>query len=190
MKAFLWAILAIVTGAALGLGMTALSILSPPDFGVVRSGPWLARTRLGTNEADPYSRALLAMRGEVPLGSVEGLTLSATTDSAGHTLHGNCIYRLSGHMPATNFWTLTVVQNGRSGDGGVRTSLTSSEAIYAEKGGLEVRLAAEVQPGNWLPLSRGSDVEINLRLYETQASTTLPVLERLALPNIVRESCP
>lgn len=190
MRTFLWAILAIVTGSVLGLGMTVLSILSPPDFGVVRSGAWLARTRLGTNEADPYSRALLAMRGEIPLGSVEGLSLTATTDSLGHKLSGDCVYRISGHMPATNFWTLTVVQKGASSDGTMRTSLTSSGVQYAEKGGLVVRLAADVQAGNWLPLSRGSDVDIALRLYETQASTTLPVLERLTLPEIVRESCP
>lgn len=48
---------------ATGLGATWLCVVNGVGFGDVRSGPWLARPRLGSMEADPYSRALVAKSG-------------------------------------------------------------------------------------------------------------------------------
>ena len=190
MKTVLRVVLTLLAGIALGLGLTALAITSPPHLGTVNSGPWQARMRLGTPEADPYARAVLAMRGEIPMGAVEGLSVTAGTDSSGRALTGQCSYRVSGQMPAANHWTLTVHRrSGVAAPPGLRTSYTSSEALHGENAQISLMLSAEPQAGNWIPLPAGEEFDLALRLYETQISTSAPVLDRLALPLITRGDC-
>ena len=45
----------------------------------LRLGPWQAWPKLGSPEADPYMRAILAHRGDVPLATGEGLGFTAGT---------------------------------------------------------------------------------------------------------------
>ena len=73
----------LVLAFGLGLGSAWLTVRSPSPIDAISIGPWQAWPRAGTDEADPYSRARAARTGEVPLGSGEGLSLLARTDSSG-----------------------------------------------------------------------------------------------------------
>lgn len=190
MRKFLGLLLAVVLGAALGLGITALAIESPPNFGVIESGPWIARPGIGSTGADPYSRALMAARGEIPMGASEGVVLTAARDSDGQPLSLRCTYRIEGIIPAANFWTLTLYRS----DGAVaaasgRVGYTSSEALVGESGQVTITLSADPFAGNWIPLSGTGAFELHLRLYETQLSSTGQALEKVVMPSITREKC-
>ena len=160
-------------------------------FGVVDAGPWQTRPRIGSPEADPYSKALMAARGEIPMGTAEGLLLNARRDSEGKPLDGRCTYRLSGTIPAASHWTLTIYRaDGSTGEArGVRGAYTSTEILQFENETLSVRLSPDPQPGNWLPLDPAEGFEIALRLYETQVSSTARAIDTSAVPAIAREAC-
>ncbi len=61
----------------LGLGSAYLVLNGEPPFGGRRLGPWSTWPKLGSPEADPYMRAIVSRRGDVPLAVGEGLTLLA-----------------------------------------------------------------------------------------------------------------
>lgn len=189
-KKAVWLLVSIVAGALTGLGLTAVAVDRPPNFGVIESGPWIARPGIGSTSADPYSRALMAARGEIPMGAAEGIVLVAERDSTGRPLRPTCTYRLEGAMPAAEFWTLTAYRHGGvllSAD--TRSAYTSVEAMIRSDGGVTIALSRDPQAGNWIPL-RGTDAfELHLRLYETQVSSVGQALERVKMPTIRREAC-
>lgn len=191
MKKVIGLLLAVVLGAALGLGLTAIAIESPPNFGVIESGPWVARPGIGSTSADPYSRALMAARGEIPMGASDGIVLTAGRDSSGQLLNLRCTYKIDGVVPAANFWTLTLYRADNAAPvAGGRTAYTSSEALVAENGRVTIMLSADPFAGNWIPMSGTGGFELHLRLYETQVSSTGQALEKVTMPSIIREKCP
>ena len=191
MTKLVWAFLSTLAGVMLGLGLTALAVSSPPDFGVVEAGPWQTRPKIGSVEADPYSKALMAARGEIPMGTAEGLLLHARQDSDGQPLNGQCTYRLSGTFPAASYWTLTAYRpDGSTGEShGLRGGYTSADVIQFEGEPLAVMLSPDPQPGNWLPLDPTRGFELALRLYETQVSSNAHALDKASVPAIQREGC-
>ena len=64
---------ALLLALGLGLGTAYWVINGNPPFGSLRLGPWQSWPKLGSPEADPYMRAILAHRGDVPLATGEGL---------------------------------------------------------------------------------------------------------------------
>lgn len=183
------AILAI--GATVGLGGTWLAVERGAGFGAVRVGPWTAYPRNGSIEADPYSRAIVARSGGLPLGLGEGLSFTASRDSDGRPLLGSCTYRVVGRVPQTRFWTLTLETTG-----GVlidnparRYGFTSAEVVRDGRGVFAIAVAPDVQPGNWLPVGRDGRFELVLRLYDTPLSGTYTVIDPGRMPQIRQESC-
>ena len=191
MTKLVWAFLSILAGVALGLGLTALSVDQPPNFGVVSVGPWQTRPRIGSAEADPYSKALMATRGEIPMGTAEGLLLSARADSDGQPLTGACSYRLAGTIPAASYWTLAAYRpDGSTGESrGLRGVYTSTDVLQIEGEPLTVLLSPDPQPGNWLPLDPTQAFEVVLRLYETQVSSNAQAIDKASVPAIFRGNC-
>jgi len=186
-----WAFLSVLAGVLIGLSLTTLAVERPPDFGVHQAGPWITRPRIGSVDADPYSKALLAARGEVPLATAEGVQFRASRDSDGARLTGRCTYRVVGPVPQAAYWTLTVYR----GDGttaeaaGLRGGYTSSEILVFERAQPEFLLSPDPQPGNWLPLQPDIDFEVSLRLYDTQVSSNLNALDAASMPAIRRQAC-
>lgn len=189
MKKVLWLLVAISIGAITGLGLTFLAVERPPNFGVIATGPWLTRPGIGSTGADPYSRALMAARGEIPMAAAEGLMLVATTDSQGRPLDLACRYRLAGTMPAAGHWSVTVYRADSMPDPGVRQAMTNSEALLNEDGTIAITVSRDPQPGNWIPLTGRGAFSLYLRLYETQLSSTAQALDRRATPAIERWGC-
>ena len=186
------AFLASLAGGLLGLGLTALSVETPPDFGVVQAGPWVTRPKIGTAEADPYSKALMAVRGALPMAAAEGLMLTATRDSAGASLNGQCTYKVAGPTPGASYWTLTAYDpEGGSGERhGVRAGFTSAEIVRFENQPAAIVFSAQPRPGNWVPLRADRPFELILRLYELQVSASAHAIDATMLPAIERVSCP
>ena len=136
--------------AVAGLGGTWLAVDAGAGFGAVRVGPWTAYPRNGSVDADPYSRAVVARTGVMPLGLGEGLTFTARRDSAGQPLIGACEYQVAGFVPPTRYWTLsaetpsgTLIANpaGRHG-------FTSGEIVRGPDGSFIVAVAATARAGS------------------------------------------
>jgi hypothetical protein len=151
---------------------------------------WAAWT-IGTNvEADPYSRAVLARTGQVPLAPGEGIAFFAAKDSAGRVLRGGCSYEITGTVPPVRLWTLSLIDPAGDLPRNIlgRTYMRSDEVLKDETGQLTITLSPEARPGNWFPFPDHGNYTLVLRLYDTPASL-LNDLKDGALPHIERKGC-
>lgn len=159
---------AVALGTVLGLVLTAAAIRSDA-IGTVRAGPWRLFTDVGTPGINPYLRARQARVGNVPLAAAQGLTATAREDSAGGALDGRCRYRVSGPVPAAQFWTLeaTDLAGQPFSNAAARQAFTSAEVLRDAAGRVAVLLSPGAEPGNWLPLPGAGRFLLVLRLYDT-----------------------
>jgi hypothetical protein len=191
MRPYLAFLLTLMAGTAAGLFMTYLASGQTHGLGAIRATPWVAWTKAGSPEADPYDRAIQARSAIVPLGVGEGMALFAETDKDGRPLDGRCVYTIAGRVPSARYWTLALyTPQGMSVETTLqRTAFTSAEIVRFEDGVFAVSLAPEVRPGNWLQTNPGPFV-IALRLYDTVLAANAFALDPQTLPTLVRESCP
>jgi hypothetical protein len=177
---------------ALGLGLSSayLAMNGDPPFGSLRLGSWQAWPKLGSPEADPYMRAIIARRGDVPLATGEGLGFTARTDSEGKPLDSACTYTIGAVAPIARLWTLTLYD----GDGRLpatelgRRSFTSAEVLRDSQDQFTVALSRNLQPGNWLQLPASGPFTLVLRLYDPPGAAGAN-LEEVDFPVIRRLGC-
>jgi hypothetical protein len=174
----------------LGLGSAYWATNGDPPFGSLRLGPWQAWPRLGAPEADPYMRAIIARRSDVPLATGEGMGFTASTDSEGRTLDSACSYSIGPTAPAARVWTLTLYdQTGHLPATELgRRSFTSAEVLRDAQDRFSVALSREVQPGTWLQLPAGGPFTVALRLYDPPGAAGTN-LEEGDMPVIQRQGC-
>ena len=175
----------------LGLGSAHWAVLADYPFGKVKAGAWQAAPRVGSREADPYARAVLARTAEIPLAIGEGLALTATQDSSGRTLDAGCAYRVGRATPQARYWTLTLYDaDGRPVASELqRSGFTSAEVLRDQDGGFSVVIAREPKPGNWLQAPESGRLGLALRLYDTPVATGMANLDPRVFPSIERLEC-
>jgi hypothetical protein len=166
-------------------------VLADYPFGKIKAGAWQATPRVGSREADPYARAVLARTADIPLAVGEGLALAATEDSVGRTLDASCAYRVGRVTPQARYWTLTLYDaDGRPVASELRRSgFTSAEVLRDQDGGFSVVISREPMPGNWLQAPESGRLGLALRLYDTPVSTGMANLDARAFPSIERLEC-
>ncbi len=181
----------VLAGTALGLAVTYYVLGAGIRFDEVRVGPWTRWPQSGSMDIDPYAHAMLARSAEMPLGTAEGLSFFAWTDSAGAALRASCDYVVSGPIPSTRYWTLSLYSpNGSLIDNPARRfGFTSAEILRAADGSFEITIARNARPGNWLPVGNISHFALVLRLYDTLVDFGLSSFESTALPHIVKGHC-
>jgi hypothetical protein len=166
--------------------------LMRPDIipGAIRYGAWHIWPRAGAPDADPYSRAVIARRGDVPMSPAEGIALFADRDSDGRPLVGSCNYEVAGIFPSARAWSISLFDRegqlltGRSG----RSVLTSAEAV-PDRAGYRIVLSADPRPGNWLPTDSSGRMTLALRFYETPLSAAAAGLDAGRLPQVRSLGC-
>jgi hypothetical protein len=180
-----------VVAIVVGVGSAWLAVERGTIFGAVTVGGWTAWPQEGSEEADPYTMAMLARTGEVPLGAGEGLSFIAARDMDGNPLSGRCAYDVVGNTPAARLWTLTAYDNDGALMSNVanRTAFHSREVVREANGDFRIRLSADVEPGNWLPVARVDSFKLELRMYDTPL-TTGGQLADLTMPAIRKVACP
>jgi hypothetical protein len=188
---FIMIVYAVVLGLGLGLGSSYEVLLGSYPFGSVEIGPWVAWPGVGSGKADPYARAIVAKRSDVPLALGEGLDLVATRDSSGEPLSAACTYRLGALMPQTRLWSLSV--HDREGHP-IETELkrsgfTSAEILRRPDETFTIMMSRRLQPGNWIQLPPAGAFSIGLRLYDMPGIGGALKLGADALPSIERLEC-
>jgi hypothetical protein len=185
-KAFVASVAALL-GA---LWVTQSTLKDGGPFDIVRVGPWRIATRAGAMDVDPYTRAGLEQRGEIPLALGEGLQLVAREDDSGRPLDPRCQYSVGSRVPAARYWSLQLVD----ADGfpvanpAERYVFRSSEVLRAADGAFTIWVSAAAHPGNWLPIGADRPFALVLRLYDSPISATAGV-DPDAAPKILREAC-
>ena len=182
--------IAIVVAVAIGVSSAWLAVERGRVFGAVTVGGWTAWPQEGSSDADPYSLAMLARTGEIPLGAGEGLSFTAANDVDGAPLSSKCTYEVGGETPAARLWTLTAYDAGGHLMINVahRPGFHSREIVRESNGDFAIAVSAAVQPGNWLPIGTADRFKLVLRLYDTPLTTGSQIAD-LVMPGIRKVSC-
>lgn len=191
MRLIVLALVTLVVATAVGLSLTWVTATRGVNVGTVNIGAWTARPRTGTSGIDPYSRAAIARSGELPVGTGDGVTFTATADDTGRALDGRCDVIVKGVTPAARFWTLTLyntkgelVANSLG-----RYNFTSQEVVRASDGGFEVRIASRARAGNWLPTGGIDRYILMLRFYDTPVGVATRSQKDAPMPSIATAGC-
>lgn len=190
--AFARRILAVcIGGSLLGLALTYLAVERGTCVGTVEAGPWTFRPSIGTTEIDPYTRAMLARSGELPLGTAEGLSFLAGSDSSGAPFDPGCDYIVTGSIPRARYWTLSLhsAEGELVANAADRYGFTSADILRSADGGFEIVASRQARPGNWLPIGTQARFVLVLRLYDTELDTRSRPLDAVAMPRIVKLRC-
>ena len=180
-----------IVGLALGLVASAFALSVPSPFDRVRLGAWSVEPHAGSMEADPYMRARIARSGEIPLANGEGLQLAAREDDEGRPLDARCVYRIGPRAPAARYWTLTLVdpRGVPVANPAERYGFRSSEILRGGDGGFVIAAAADVQPGNWLPIGAPGAFTLLLTLYDSPLGATAAAIDPTTVPHVTRVGC-
>ncbi|MET0906047.1 MAG: DUF1214 domain-containing protein [Bradyrhizobiaceae bacterium] len=192
MRLIFLTLLALIIAAGVGLGLTWTTATRGVDLNTLTIGAWTARPRSGSSEIDPYARASVARSGELPIGTGDGITFTATTDDGKKPLDGRCDVVISGVTPPARFWTLTLYDSkGRLVANTLdRYGFTSQEVVRSADGTFEIRVAARSRAGNWLPTSAIDRYVLMLRLYDTPVGVATRSQKDAPMPAVTTLGCP
>ena len=191
MRLITFTLIMLLVATAVGLGATFMTATRGVDIGTVTIGAWTARPRTGTSGIDPYARATIARSGELPVGTGDGVTFTATTDDNGRALDGRCDVVVKGVTPPARFWTLTMYD----GKGQLvanslqRYGFTSQEIVRAADGAFELKVASRARAGNWLPTGGLDRYTLMLRLYDTPVGVATRSQKDAPMPAITTVGC-
>ena len=204
MRRFFVYLLAMVAGCGIGVGsaLGMAGLLPGADklaFGDVDVGGWRSDFAIGSEAANPYTRARVARHGLLALAKSEAVYFTRSVDDAGAPLREACKYRLTtGAMPA-EWWSITLynsqsmlpantdealsinaAQNSvvRMGDESVGRGMTAIIAPRQPEGG-----------GLWLSSRNAGTFDLTLRLYMPSEALLADPHAALDPPRIARLSC-
>lgn len=192
MRLIILAIVTLVIASVVGLGTTWMTATRGVNVGTITIGAWTARPKTGTSDIDPYSRASIARSGELPVGTGDGVTFTATADDSGRVLDGRCDIIVKGVTPAARFWTLTIYDTKGQlvANAMQRYGFTSQEIVRASDGAFEVRVTPRSRAGNWLPTGGIDRYILMLRLYDTPVGVATRTQKDAPMPSIATTGCP
>ncbi len=156
-----------------------------------RYGPWAFWFREGAADADPYTIARVARQGVLPVTAASEMVFTATRDSAGSHLSGDCTYEIRGYSMPALWWSIAAFKS----DGEImpsktgRSGFSSGNILAAADGSFTVRLSADVQPGNWIPSARGNRVILRLSVLRPLNPDNLLASANDILPEITLLEC-
>jgi len=185
--------LAILVAASLAVcgGAWSLSRVldNPQGTGALTIGAWTAFPKIGSPDADPYSKARTSREGILALGSAEGIAFTATTDSTGAALRAGCGYRIEGNVPASRFWTLVATGENPSSENPARLPALNSLSVLREPDNrFAVTVAAQPAPGNWLQINGTGPMSLLLTVYDSNVAAGSEFAE-IRMPDIQPLGC-
>ncbi len=166
MRKLIFTILIGLAGLATG-GAGALYVLKQPSASSsIAVGSWRANLDAGSQAADMFTRAKIALNGLLALNRSETVYFVATQDDSGQALNGSCQYDVTGTPPTARWWSITLYGDDLFlvGNAANRFSFNQANVTRDAGGAFHIAVASAQQTGDWLPAPSGKFILV-LRLY-------------------------
>lgn len=169
----------LLVAGALGLG-SALYLTS--ERGAQAQGPWRMWVSGVMPEQSLYALTHFSTHATLTPDINQMAIFTASSDSDGRRLDGDCVYVISGSLPPARWWSLSVRDDGSR-------LLSSGHVITGADGAFSAQVSRQAVPGNWLQLADDGAFELVLRFHgPTGLLKDDP--ERASLPAIRKGDCP
>ncbi len=189
--------IASISATVIAATVAALLLIKPllgalMERNSVHNGPWRTSADTGSVDADPWTRAAVAMAGLYALSRREAVYFTAFSDSDGEPLRGECDYLVSGVTPDARWWSLTaygadhfLVPNAAD-----HYAVNAGNLPSAGSGRIELALSAVGDPdrADLLPIPADGAFSLTLRLYNPPEALATQ-LASVALPQVRRGDC-
>jgi len=187
------ALLGVALGVASALYLAGLwPGAKPLDFGNVDVDGWRSDFAIGSEAADPYTRARVARHGLLAMAKSEAVYFTTTTDAAGRPLSEQCTYRVSaGALPA-QWWSLTLYGPESKLPINEDSALSVDATRIAADGEPWEAVIARTRPdgaANWISSRNAGSFDVMLRLYVPSEALLSDPETALTPPTIKRLSC-
>jgi hypothetical protein len=179
----------LILGVGIGIGSAILGFDGVALASSVSNGPWQTNLAVGSEKADPYLRAAIAVHGLLALRQSETIYYTAYKDSDGNPLNANCTYKIQGKALDARWWSVTVYGGDEFLIPNVnRYSYNMNNVTYDSTGTYTFYVSKTEQPGAWISLDNQDKFSLSLRLYNPgQSVRSNP--GKVELPKIIKESC-
>jgi hypothetical protein len=188
-KVILGILVAIILGSAIGIGSAILAFEQGVNARGIINGAWRTNLSAGSQQADIFTRAWIAVHGLLALNQSETIYYHSYTDDNGQPLSSENVYRIEGKAPDSRWWSITVygaddflIPNELS-----RYSYSGNSVMYDRDGKFTIYLARVQKPGDWLPLGNQNKFNLSLRLYNPGESVRSNPAA-VELPHIIKEA--
>ena len=187
-KIVLGVLVALILGGVIGIGSAVLAFEQGASAGNVINGPWRTNLAVGSQQADLYTRAWVAVHGLLALNQSETIYYHAYSDDNNQLLSGDSVYRIEGKAPDARWWSITLygeddflIPNELN-----RYSYSGNSVTYDRDGKFTIYISKAQQPGDWLPMGDQKKFSLSLRLYNPgEFMRKNPTA--VELPHIIRE---
>jgi len=178
----------LIIGAALALGL----VFGPTELGGLRVGSWFTNRHIGSVDANPLIRAIIARRGLLALRQSETIYFSSDHDSSGERFDEACTYRMAfEEPPQARWWSVTLYAEDEylAVNGDNAHSVSADHAAFFPTGGLEAIITNSQTRSSavWISSAHSGAFNLTLRMYhpveaiiDDAAMAQLPRVERIS----------
>ena len=180
----------IVAGLALGAG-SALHTMKRGGLRGAGSTGWQGSAVAGSVDADPWTRAQVALTGLLALNKSQAIYFTTQTDSSGARLSDRCRYRVTGGALPARWWSVTVYADDdylpQNDDDAL--SFDATEVKPDAQGQWIALVAGKPEPGQpWASSNKAGNYTLTLRLYNP-AKSAQDDFGSIPLPKVTKLDC-
>ena len=184
----------LILGGVCGLGaaLAAAGIVGPGVSlgGKINASGWASDWTIGSEAANPWTRARVARHGLLALTKEEAVYFTRTTDDAGERLTEACTYRVSGGAMPAQWWSVTLYNSESflpdNTDNALSYDLTDAAGASDWSFTISPEPAAE---GGWVSSRAAGTFDLTLRLYKPSPELIADPETVLAPPRVEKLDC-
>ena len=180
----------LIIGAALALGL----VFGPTELGGIRVGSWFTNRHIGSVDANPLIRAIIARRGLLALRQSETIYFSSDHDSSGERFDEACTYRMIfEEAQQARWWSVTLYAEDEylAVNGDSAHSVSADHATPFPAGGFEAIISDSQtrSPAQWISSANSGAFNLTLRMYHPDEGVIIDDAAMAQLPRVERISC-
>ena len=182
-----------IGGGLLAGGGSALWTMKRGGLAAVGGG-WQTSQLAGSIDADPWTRARVALTGLLALNRSQAIYFTTATDSSGARLSESCRYRVNGGPLPARWWSVTVYADDDYLPQNEDNALSFDATRVGPDGSgrwqalVAPRRTPAVPDGAWASSHKAGRFTLTLRLYNpTPAAQANAAL--VPLPTVTRLDC-
>lgn len=191
------ALVGLSLGGLFGLlsALAAAGILGPGMRlgGAVAVSGWSSDWTIGSQAANPWTRARVARHGLLALTKEEAVYFTRNTDDAGDRLREACTYKVSGAALPALWWSITLYDGTsflpRNTDGAPAFGLTGADAGGTASAWSFIVSANAPPEGSWVSSRAAGSFDLTLRLYKPSPQLIADPEAILDAPRIDKLGC-
>ena len=162
--------------------------------GQIDASGWSSDWTIGSEAANPWTRARVARHGLLALTKEEAVYFTRNTDSAGERLIEGCDYRVKGEAMPAQWWSITLYNADSflpdNTDNALSYDLTDAQAAGdAGTWYFDISPLASASGAGWVSSRGAGSFDLTLRLYKPHAALLEDPERALPAPQIEKLGC-